>query len=173
MTVRIENYETNCIAMVDPGFEITLSNNTTEKQALNYLLRTDSRFYLPNSKQKKSILEFFGLDPKRYQRSFDLLRLKSPPQMGDILTSDDLNSSELIELKSTKKFLPKNPRGFFFGATENEFNCAEEIENAGGSYKFCFVSLHENSRSFSLLSINEVDSLVHRKRIQYQISFRK
>ena len=159
--------------MVDPSFEITLSNNRTEKEALNYLLGADSRFYLPNSEQKREILESFGLDSKKYIRSFDLIRMISPLEIGVKMSSDDLASSELIELKSTKKYLPENPRGFFFGATENEFNCAKEIVSAGGNYKFCFVSLHEDSRSFSLLSVDEVNSLIHSKRVQFQINLKK
>ncbi|MEQ6357328.1 hypothetical protein ABNX05_22190 [Lysinibacillus sp. M3] len=47
----------------------------------------------------------------------------------------DLNSLILIELKITKKYLPDNPKGFFFVATKNEFYLAKLL---GDRYKFCF-----------------------------------
>ncbi|GCF82072.1 hypothetical protein BKL48_25215 [Bacillus cereus] len=45
----------------------------------------------------------------------------------------------LIELKTTKKEVPNNSLGFFFGVTENEFELARLL---GNQYKFCFVCLH-------------------------------
>jgi hypothetical protein len=73
----------------------------------------------------------------------------------------------LVELKTTKKYLPNNPRGFFFGATENEFNFGEIL---GDKFRFCFVSLHEKGSSFALLTIEELDLIIRNKRIQYQIN---
>jgi hypothetical protein len=73
----------------------------------------------------------------------------------------------LIELKVTKKFLPMSPKGFFFGATENEFKFGELL---GDRFRFCFVCLHPGSISHVLLSIDELEKLIRTRRIQYQIN---
>lgn len=72
-----------------------------------------------------------------------------------------------VELKTTKKYLPNNPKGFFFGATENEFNFGKIL---GDKFLFCFVTLNEKAPSFVLLSIDELDKIIRNKRIQYQIN---
>jgi len=72
-----------------------------------------------------------------------------------------------IELKTTKKYLPENPKGFFFGATENEFNFGKILKD---KFLFCFVTLNEKGSSFVLLSIDELDKIIRNKRIQYQIN---
>lgn len=72
-----------------------------------------------------------------------------------------------IELKTTKKFLPENPKGFFFGATENEFNFGKIL---GERFRFCFVCLNESSLSYKLLTINELEKIIKNKRIQFQIN---
>ena len=73
-----------------------------------------------------------------------------------------------IELKTTKKYLPENPKGFFFGATENEFNFGEIL---GSRFRFCFVSLHEKGSSYALLTLSELEGRIKNKRIQFQINF--
>ena len=73
----------------------------------------------------------------------------------------------LIELKTTQKCLPECPKGFFFGATENEFELARQL---GDQYRFCFVCLHPDSPGFSLVSEAELQALIRTKRTQYQIN---
>lgn len=88
-----------------------------------------------------------------------------------IITSDYLQTYLediiLVELKTTKKYLPDNPKGFFFGATENEFNFGELL---GEKFRFCFVCLNENSLSISLQTIPELEKRIRNKRIQFQIN---
>jgi hypothetical protein len=73
----------------------------------------------------------------------------------------------LVELKTTKKFLPENPKGFFFGATQNEFDFGERL---GDKYRFCFVCLHPDSPSYAMLSVPELEAIMRTKRVQYQIN---
>ena len=73
----------------------------------------------------------------------------------------------LVELKTTKKYLPENPKGFFFGATENEFNFGKIL---GDRFRFCFVSLNEKLQSYVLLTIEELEIKIRNRRIQYQIN---
>ena len=73
----------------------------------------------------------------------------------------------LVELKTTKKYLPENPKGFFFGATENEFNFGKIL---GSRFRFCFVSLNEKGSSFAFLTLGELEERIKNRRIQYQIN---
>jgi len=73
----------------------------------------------------------------------------------------------LVELKTTKKYLPQNSKGFFFGATENEFNFGKIF---GCRYRFCFVSLNEKGSSYAFLTLKELEERIKNRRIQYQIN---
>lgn len=114
------------------------------------------------------IIDALGLD-KRYIRTFDLFMLPSGTNTEAEITLDDASDVTLIELKTTQKYLPDNPRGFFFGATQNEFDVAEQL---GDRYKFCFVSLHSDSLGYELLTLSELISLIKNKRTQYQINLK-
>lgn len=150
------------------SFVITLSNNITEKEGIKHLVANNKGFFEVDKNSKKKILSLLQLDSK-YSRAFDLIHI---PNLYNV--KFDQNSIEahlddiiLVELKTTKKYLPQNPKGFFFGATENEFNFAEQL---GDRFKFCFVSLHKNSVSFSMLSLSELQGIIKNKRIQFQIN---
>lgn len=140
----------------------TLKNNRTENEAIRYLLKSDKRLRLPNSVERKAILIALGLD-KKYSRAFDLVRVP----VGKEIESSKPNKWVLVELKTTKKKLPDNPKGFFFGATENEFDLARKM---GGRFEFCFVSLHPESLSGKYLSLPNLEKLIKTKRTQYQIN---
>ena len=82
----------------------------------------------------------------------------------------ELNKPEeivLVELKTTKKKHINLPYGFFFGATESEFSIATQL---GEAYRFCFVSLHEDSKGFVMLTLDQLNKIIKKKRIQYQIN---
>ncbi len=51
--------------------------------------------------------------------------------------------------------------------SEKEFRVAAKL---GSQYKFCFVSLHNDSRNFALLSLSELEPLIKTKRTQFQIN---
>lgn len=78
-------------------------------------------------------------------------------------------SVTLIELKTTKKRLPQNPLGFFFGATENEFKLAEIL---GVQFNFAFVCLHADCPSVQYLTLENLKPLIQRQRTQFQINLR-
>lgn len=148
------------------SYKITLSNNKTEKQAIDYLLSVDNRFLLPTKEGRKQIVEVLGLD-KKYSRTFDLFMLPGYTNSEEEITIDNAGDITLIELKTTQKFLPNNPKGFFFGATQNEFDVAEQF---GDRYKFCFVSLHPDSLGFALVTSQELNKKIVNKRTQFQIN---
>lgn len=150
----------------DHSYIITLSNNKTEKQAIDYLLSIDKRFLLPTKEGRKQLLNILGLD-KKYARTFDLFILPGHTSDESEITLKDTANITLIELKTTQKYLPQNPKGFFFGATQNEFDLAEQL---GEQYKFCFISLHPDSLNYSLLTAEELENMIRNKRIQYQVN---
>ncbi len=148
------------------SYKITLSNNKTEKQAIDHLLEHNKQFLLPTKEGRKQIVTALGLD-KKYSRTFDLFMLPGHTNEDQEITVEEAREIILIELKTTQKYLPNNPKGFFFGATENEFDVAEML---GDRYKFCFVSLHKDSLGHCLLSVVELERLIVNKRTQFQIN---
>lgn len=148
------------------SYSITLNNNKTEKEALEFLLSRQCGFVLPDKKGRKEILQLLNLSSS-FARTFDLLWLPGIAKAKDHIEVKSLNQITLVEVKSTKKKLTRFPAGFFFGATQNEFNLAERL---GGKFRFCFVCLHPDIRSYSLLTLEELNARIKTKRIQYQIN---
>ena len=148
------------------SYTITLHNNRTEKAALDYLLAREQRFWIPEPKSRKDILRELGADP-RLSRAFDLVLVDEEVETVPDLLVAGIEQITLVELKTTRKMLQDSPRGFFFGATQNEFDLALEL---GERYKFCFVCLHPDTLSYRLLTLAELEPLIRTKRTQYQIN---
>jgi hypothetical protein len=148
------------------SYVITKSNNKTETEAIAFLLKSNPHFIHPDKDGRKRIMEKLGLD-RSFSRAFDLVTVGQHTNHERAIEALNTESVTLIELKTTQKRHPKNPEGFFFGATENEFKLARRM---GDRYKFCFVSLHPESRSYALLTLAELEKRIKTKRVQYQIN---
>jgi len=150
------------------SFTLTVSNNVTEKEGVNYLIENYSGFFKIDLATKKELLDLLNIE-HRFLQSFDLIYV--PDMVGHVVTSNFLETYLediiFVELKTTKKYLPENPKGFFFGATENEFNFGKLL---GDRFRFCFVSMNEKGSSYSLQTIQELEARIKNKRIQYQIN---
>lgn len=150
------------------SFTLTLSNNVTEKEGVNYLIENYTGFFKIDLATKKELLDLLKIE-HRFLQAFDLIYI--PDMVGKEVTSEFLQTYLediiLVELKTTKKYLPENPKGFFFGATENEFNFGKIL---GDRFRFCFVSLNDKGSSYSLQTIEELEARIKNKRIQYQIN---
>ncbi|ENI5461045.1 hypothetical protein [Flavobacterium sp.] len=150
------------------SFVLTLKNNVTEKEGVNYIFENFTGFFKIDLEIKKQLLDLLKIE-RRFLQSFDLIYI--PDMVGKEINSDILETYLediiLVELKTTKKYLPENPKGFFFGATENEFNFGKLL---GNRFRFCFVSMNEKGSSFALLTIEELEAIIKNKRIQYQIN---
>lgn len=146
------------------SYGATLKNNKTENVAVDFLLAADGRFKRPNKEERKEILRRLEL-PASFSRAFDLVLL--PTAATTDILSVSVKDFVLVELKTTMKKLTNNPEGFFFGATENEFNLADRM---GAQYRFCFVSLHPESKGFVLLTSEELKTKIKTKRLQFQIN---
>lgn len=150
------------------SFKLTLSNNVTEKQGINYLIDEQTGFFKIDKTMKKELLDKVNL-PYTYLQSFDMVYI---PKLRGVKFEEEyietyLDEILFIELKTTKKYLPENPKGFFFGATENEFNFGKLL---GDRFRFCFVCLNEKSPSYAMLTIEELEKIIRNKRIQFQIN---
>lgn len=154
--------------MAEQSFTITLANNRTEKAGIEYLMANATGFFYVDNATRKRILELLEM-PSKYVRAFDMVFI--PRFEGQTLTEQFIETHIgeiiLIELKVTKKYLPENPKGFFFGATQNEFDFGSLL---GDKFRFCFVSLHERGSSHVLLTIAELEAIIRNRRIQYQIN---
>lgn len=148
------------------SYTITLENNKSEKEAIEFLMKSDSKFISPDKISRKKLLELFKIDPK-YARAFDLLLIPGHTNLEEIIELESLEDVTFVELKTTKKKLPNLPKGFFFGATQSEFDVAELL---GEKYLFCFVSLHPETMKYSLISLIELNKIIRTKRVQYQIN---
>ncbi len=148
------------------SYTITLENNKSEKEAIEFLMQSDSSFISPDKTSRKKLLEVFKIDPK-YARAFDLLLIQGHTNLEEVIELETLENVTFVELKTTKKKLPNLPKGFFFGATQSEFDIAEIL---GERYLFCFVSLHPETMKYVLISLGELNKIIRTKRIQYQIN---
>lgn len=154
--------------MPDHSFTITRKNNATEKEGIQYMESLNQGFFYVDKDERKRILELLD-QPKNFSRSFDMIRI--PRLSGIRLTLDAIETHieevTLIELKCTRAFLPNNPKGFFFGATQNEFDFGERL---GDKFRFCFVCLNPESLTHVLLSVPALEQIIRTRRIQYQIN---
>lgn len=150
------------------SFVLTLSNNVTEKEGVNYLIENYTGFFKIDLATKKELLDLLKIE-HRFLQAFDLIYV--PEMVGKIADAGFiqtyLEDIILVELKTTKKYLPENPKGFFFGATENEFNFGKIL---GSRFRFCFVSLNEKGSSYAFLTLEELEEQIKNRRIQYQIN---
>lgn len=151
------------------SFIITLSNNKTEKEGVNFVLSRSRDLFLPDKHGRKAIVEVLGID-KKFSRAFDLIRVKGANADSNTLPISNPKDITLIEIKTTKKRLLNNPCGFFFGATENEFKLAELM---GPQYNFAFVCLHADCQSVKFLTLAELNPLIQNKRIQFQVNLKR
>jgi hypothetical protein len=154
--------------MPEQSFTITLSNNKTERAGIDYLIANATGFFFVDNPTRKRILELLGM-PKKYVRAFDMVFI--PRFEGKAITEEfietHIDEIILVELKVTRKYLPECPRGFFFGATQNEFDFGEML---GEKFRFCFVSLNERGSFHALMTIAELEAVIRTRRIQYQIN---
>jgi len=151
----------------------TKLNNAKEDSALSVMLKHDAAFQRPSSATRKKILELLGLSMFS-PRAFDLIQTDVPlPTLTPENVGQHIDAIRLIEVKATKKAIPdENLHGFFFGATQNEYELAARL---GERYKFAFVVLapsQDKPPFFVLLTLDEVEAKTSKRRVQYQVNLR-
>jgi len=150
-------------------------NRVVEKAGLQDVLLKDLRFQAPTTETKKAILKGLGLgDTKLYgPQSFDAIMLPQPTEPIDVSTLPRyLDQIILVEMKTTKKPIKDaGLAGFFFGATQREYDLAAKL---GDRFRFAFVVLNSANiygKPFAvLLTLSELEHRTRAKRIQYQVN---
>ena len=150
-------------------------NRLVEKAGLQDVLLKDLRFQAPTTETKKAILKRLGLgDTKLYgPQSFDAIMLPQAEPMVDEATLPlYLDQIILVEMKTTKKPIKDaSLAGFFFGATQREYDLAAKL---GDRFRFAFVVLNSANiygKPFAvLLTLSELEHRTRAKRIQYQVN---
>jgi hypothetical protein len=159
---------------VESKFTKSLSNKGTENSGLALLL-TDARFQSLDVPTKKRILELIGIEGAFGTQTFDAIVSDSPTGRISVDNVDDhFSQLRLVEMKTTRKPIRSAAlSGFFFGATQREYDMAAAL---GDKYLFAFVVLNSDNdygRPFAvLLSLEEVEARTRSKRVQFQVNFR-
>ena len=150
-------------------------NRVVEKAGLQDVLLKDPRFQAPPLDVKRAILAGFGLGDSRSfgPQSFDAIMLPQPEEPLTVdRVSDWMDDLVLVEMKTTKKAI-KDERlaGFFFGATQREYELAAKL---GDRFRFAFVVLNSENiygKPFGvLLTLKELERRTRSKRVQYQVN---
>jgi hypothetical protein len=139
------------------------------------VLLKDPRFQAPSTETKKALLKALGLgDTKLYgPQSFDAIMLPQATELIDQTTLPRyLEQIVLVEMKTTKKPIKDAAlAGFFFGATQREYDLAAKL---GDKFRFAFVVLNSANaygKPFAvLLTLSELEHRTRAKRIQYQVN---
>ena len=150
-------------------------NRVVEKAGLQDVLLKDPRFQAPSTETKKALLKALGLgDTKLYgPQSFDAIMLPQATELIDQTTLPRyLEQIVLVEMKTTKKPIKDaSLAGFFFGATQREYDLAAKL---GERFRFAFVVLNSANaygKPFAvLLTLEELEHRTRSKRIQYQVN---
>ena len=159
---------------MESKFGKSLLNKGTENSGLALLL-TDRRFQAVDLLTKRRILELIDIPGAFGTHTFDAVVTDSPVEPlhpGNV--EQHFASLRLVEMKTTRKPIRNEAlSGFFFGATEREYEMAAAL---GDRYLFAFVvlsSVNDYERPFAvLLSLEEVEARTRSKRIQFQVNFR-
>jgi hypothetical protein len=150
-------------------------NRVVEKAGLQDVLLKDPRFQAPSTETKKALLMALGLgDTKLYgPQSFDAIMLPQATELIDQTTLPRyLEQIVLVEMKTTKKPIKDAAlAGFFFGATQREYDLAAKL---GDKFRFAFVVLNSANaygKPFAvLLTLPELEHRTRSKRVQYQVN---
>ena len=161
-------------ALVADKFTKSLSNRRTEDAGIALLL-ADARFQAPDLALRKHIVADLEISEAASPRSFDCVMTPIPmlPLTPEAFSASR-NAIRIVEMKTTKKPIKDaSLNGFFFGATEREYQLAELL---GDQFMFAFVVLNSENvygRPFAvLLTLAQVTERTKTMRMQYQVNFR-
>jgi hypothetical protein len=129
------------------------SGSATAGKAARLLVEKGLGYCIPTAAQKKNLVVAFAKrDMIVYGKAFDVLHLS---QMFDLdsLEQIEANLSEIVvcEIKSTKKTVGEDFRGYFFGLTAAEVLVAQSLKA-----QFRFVFVNTVSGAHIELQLNEV-----------------
>lgn len=115
------------------------SGSATAGKAAALLVDKGLGYLSPTGKQKKNLVVAFAKrDMIVYGKAFDVVRLSGPVNL-DSLEEVEANLSRILvcEIKSTKKNVAEDFRGYFFGLTAAEVLVAQSLK---AQFRFIFVN---------------------------------
>jgi hypothetical protein len=84
------------------SYTITLDNNNSEKEAIQFLIDSDKNFINPDKESRKLIMELLDIE-KRFSRAFDLVLIPGHTNIEKII---ELNKTSEVILTSLNKKYP-------------------------------------------------------------------
>ncbi|MFA5265398.1 MAG: hypothetical protein WC378_16385 [Opitutaceae bacterium] len=129
------------------------SGSATAGKAAQLLVATGLGYLILTAKQKKNIVVAFAKrDMIVYGKAFDVVRLSQPVDLNS-LEDVEANLSKILvcEIKSTKKDVSADFRGYFFGLTAAEVLVAQSLKS-----QFRFIFVNTVSGSHMELQLNEI-----------------
>lgn len=168
----LDKSEMNAVPELEPS--ASAKRLGTETDGLSVLLQ-DRRMQALDHRTKWRILELLVVSGAFKPQSFDAVMTTVPsPPLTEQNIEQYMDQLTLVEMKTTKKAIKDAAlNGFFFGATDNEFQMAKALKS---KYVFAFVVINEENvygrPFFVLLTLEQLHARTHASRVQYQINFR-
>lgn len=131
----------------------TDSGSATAGKAALILAANGAGYVIPTAKQKKNIVVAFAKrDMIVYGKAFDVVRMAEPVDLDSLEAVEKrLEKLVLCEIKSTKKNVPTDFRGYFFALTAAEVLVAQNLKS-----QFCFVLVNTVTGQSLELRLNEI-----------------
>jgi hypothetical protein len=129
------------------------SGSATAGKAALLLASNGLGYVVPTTKQKKNLVVAFAKkDMIVYGKAFDVVRLSGPVNL-DSLEHVEANLKHVLvcEIKSTKKNVASDFRGYFFALTAAEVLVAQSLKS-----QFRFIFVNTVTGYFLELKLNEV-----------------
>lgn len=129
------------------------SRNQTAKKAAQILLRSNSGYVVPTTKQKRLLLvEFARRNLVVYGKAFDIVRLAGNVNLNDAAEIErNLDQIILCEIKSSGRKLPEDFRGYFFALTTAELLVAQNLKQ-----RFKFILVNTTTGSHIEMTLQEL-----------------
>jgi hypothetical protein len=101
-------------------------------------------FIVPTAQQRQNLLVAFAKRGKVvYGKAFDIVRLNTRVNLNDLADIEgNMESILVFEIKSTRKDLPTDFTGYFFGLSAAEVLVAQSLRD---HFKFIFVNVTTGS----------------------------
>jgi hypothetical protein len=132
---------------------VEVSRNQTARAAAQILLRANCGYVLPTASQKRLLLvEFARRNLVVYGRAFDIVKLLGPVDLDDAVdVSRKIEKITLCEIKSSRRKLPEDFRGYFFALTAAELLVAQGLKT-----RFKFVLVNTATHAHVELTLQEL-----------------
>lgn len=120
------------------------SGSSTARRAAAMLEARNEGFVVPTAQQRQNLLVAFAKKGKVvYGRAFDIVRLRAPVNLDELADVErNLGNILVFEIKSTRKDLPPDFSGYFFGLSAAEVLVAQSLKD---HFQFIFVNVKTGS----------------------------